>query len=99
MPMGAEQRDTNRLREICHDLRRPLNTILGWTYVLRNSNPSKESLAEGLEAIERNATRPSEKYRGVLALGFGVIGPILSIDHRQWRMKLEASVGLPTLPR
>jgi diguanylate cyclase len=32
-----------------------LNTILGWTHVLRNSNPSKESLAEGLEAIERNA--------------------------------------------
>jgi signal transduction histidine kinase len=56
MPMGIpKQRDTNRLREICHDLRTPLNTILGWTYVLRNSNPSKESLIEGLEAIERNA--------------------------------------------
>jgi signal transduction histidine kinase len=56
MPMGSlEQRDTNRLREICHDLRTPLNTILGWIYVLRNSNPSKESLTEGLEAIERNA--------------------------------------------
>jgi len=50
-----KQRDTNRLRKICHDLRTPLNTILGWTYVLRNSNPSKESLIEGLEAIERNA--------------------------------------------
>ena len=56
MPMGIpKQPDTNRLREICHDLRTPLNTILGWTYVLRNSNPSKESLIEGLEAIERNA--------------------------------------------
>lgn len=54
--MGSpEKSDTNRFREICHDLRTPLNTILGWTYVLRNSNPSKESLTEGLEAIERNA--------------------------------------------
>jgi signal transduction histidine kinase len=50
-----EQLDTDRLRRICHDLRTPLNTILGWTHVLRNSNPSKESLAQGLEAIERNA--------------------------------------------
>jgi signal transduction histidine kinase len=50
-----EQLDTNRLRQICHDLRTPLNAILGWTHVLRNSNPSKESLAEGLEAIERDA--------------------------------------------
>jgi signal transduction histidine kinase len=56
MPIESpEQRGTNRLREICHDLRTPLNTILGWIYVLRSSNPSKESLTEGLEAIERNA--------------------------------------------
>jgi signal transduction histidine kinase len=65
MPIGSpEQRGTNRLGEICHDLRTPLNTILGWIYVLRSSNPSKESLTEGLEAIERNA-HPKGSMRGI----------------------------------
>jgi|HubBroStandDraft_6_1064221.scaffolds.fasta_scaffold526901_2 signal transduction histidine kinase len=57
---NLEQCDLDRLRQICHDLRTPLNTVLGWTYVLRTCDPTRESLAEGLDAIERNARAQAE---------------------------------------
>jgi PAS domain S-box-containing protein len=42
------------LATLSHELRTPLNAILGWSQLIRRGQ-DKETLAEGLEVIERNA--------------------------------------------
>lgn len=39
---------------LSHELRTPLNAILGWVQILRNHQDDPETLAHGLEVIERN---------------------------------------------
>jgi PAS domain S-box-containing protein len=43
------------LATLSHELRTPLNAIYGWTQLLRQTSPSPEKLAHGLETIERNS--------------------------------------------
>lgn len=43
---------TEVVAAICHDLRGPLNAILGWATILRRTAP--ESMARGLDVVERN---------------------------------------------
>ena len=43
------------LATLSHELRTPLNAILGWAQVLRRGNAREGDLAQGAEAIERNA--------------------------------------------
>src|SRR5262245_29454161 len=43
------------LATLSHELRTPLNAVLGWATTLRVGSPRTRELAEGLEAIERNA--------------------------------------------
>jgi len=43
------------LATLSHELRTPLSAILGWTHLLRTTTPDRESLAKGLEIVERNA--------------------------------------------
>ena len=42
------------LAVVSHELRSPLNAILGWTRVLQSSPPDSATLAHGLEAIARS---------------------------------------------
>lgn len=42
------------LAVISHELRSPLNAILGWVRVLRNKNPDESTVAQALETIERS---------------------------------------------
>jgi PAS domain S-box-containing protein len=55
-----ETLDANRLKDeflatLSHELRTPLNAILGWAAMLRRPDLSAESLARGIDTIERNA--------------------------------------------
>jgi PAS domain S-box-containing protein len=43
------------LANLSHELRTPLNAVLGWASVLRASHRQDLELAQGLEAIDRNA--------------------------------------------
>jgi signal transduction histidine kinase/CheY-like chemotaxis protein len=56
----TEAERSNRLKEeflatLSHELRNPLNSILGWAAVLTNTPDLPEDISKGLEAIERNA--------------------------------------------
>jgi signal transduction histidine kinase len=42
------------LSTLSHELRTPLNAILGWTHVLQRSPDKVESVAKGMQVIERN---------------------------------------------
>jgi PAS domain S-box-containing protein len=42
------------LRLLSHELRNPLNSILGWTNILRSSNLTSEQANKAIETIERN---------------------------------------------
>ncbi|NJR26454.1 MAG: PAS domain S-box protein [Richelia sp. CSU_2_1] len=55
-----EAQEANRmkdefLRTLSHELRTPMNSILGWAQMLRQRKLSSEKMAVGLETIERNS--------------------------------------------
>ncbi|MGG6265953.1 PAS domain S-box protein [Leptolyngbya sp. AN03gr2] len=66
---AAEQ--ANRIKDeflavLSHELRSPLNPILGWTKILRTGNLNPERTAQALETIERNAQLQSELIEDLL---------------------------------
>lgn len=56
----SEAENANRVKDeflatVSHELRNPLNAILGWSGLLRSRETNKEQAHHGLEVIERNA--------------------------------------------
>jgi PAS domain S-box-containing protein len=56
----AEAESANRMKDeflatVSHELRNPLNAILGWTRLLRSGNLDPAKSARALEIVERNA--------------------------------------------
>ncbi len=57
--LSAEAREANRIKDeflttLSHELRTPPSAMMGWTRILRTSQPDSERTAHGLEVIERN---------------------------------------------
>lgn len=55
-----EAESANRMKDeflatVSHELRNPLNAILGWTHLLRSANLDPQKSSRALEIIERNA--------------------------------------------
>lgn len=58
-------REANRMKDeflavLSHELRSPLNAILGWSHLLRTRQFSPDKIAQGLETIERNAKKQNQ---------------------------------------
>ncbi|MEC4893274.1 MAG: ATP-binding protein [Oscillatoria sp. PMC 1051.18] len=56
----TEAEKLNRLKDeflanLSHELRTPMNSILGWSQLLRSGNVSREKMTRALQVIERNA--------------------------------------------
>lgn len=67
----TEAETANRTKDqflaiISHELRSPLNAILGWTKLLQSSNMDKIATARALATIERNAKLQNELIQDLL---------------------------------
>lgn len=94
---GAREKaeEANRLKDlflatVSHELREPLNAILGWTRVLRSREFDATTLAYAIETIERN-----------IGLQVRLVGDLLDtarVEHGKLRLNLQ-SLDLEPLVR
>ena len=69
------------LATLSHELRTPLTSLLGWSSVLRESRRDERVLAQGLEAIDRNARVQAQLIDDLLDVSRIVSGK-LNLDVR-----------------
>ena len=63
---GANRAKDEFLSMLSHELRNPLNSLLGWTQLLRRPNIEPTRVTQGLEAIERSAKAQSKLIEDLL---------------------------------
>jgi chemotaxis methyl-accepting protein methylase/signal transduction histidine kinase len=78
------------LSNLSHELRNPLNTMLGWTQLLRTRKLSETAIARALETIERSARAQSKLIEDMLDIARITSGKMRL--HRR-RLDLVAVVG------
>jgi signal transduction histidine kinase/ActR/RegA family two-component response regulator len=61
---------------VSHELRSPLNAILGWTQVLRRTGADPEKLVQGLDVVERNAKLQSRLVEDLLDMSRMMAGKL-----------------------
>jgi PAS domain S-box-containing protein len=66
-----ELRAANRMKDeflaiLSHELRSPLNAILGWAQLLRSRKLNETQMAKGMETIERNARTQTQLIEDLL---------------------------------
>ncbi|HEX2138088.1 MAG TPA: ATP-binding protein, partial [Woeseiaceae bacterium] len=82
----GEAERASRLKEeflatLSHELRSPLNAIVGWTHVLRQSLEGSE-LAQAVETIERNALAQAKLIDDLLDMSRIMAGKVgLTLEH------------------
>lgn len=64
------------IAQITHDLRSPLNAILGWTKVLRSRSLNPQTIAEALATIEQSAEKQRHMIEDLLDVSRIVTGKL-----------------------
>jgi PAS domain S-box-containing protein len=77
----SEAERVNRMKDeflatLSHELRTPLNAVLGWATTLRMGSPRTQELAQGLEAIERNARIQAQIINDLLDMSSIISGKV-----------------------
>jgi signal transduction histidine kinase/ActR/RegA family two-component response regulator len=70
------------LATLSHELRNPLNAILGWSQLLKSAPLPPEEVAEGIEIIERNARAQTQIIEDLLDMSRIISGKV-RLDVRQ----------------
>lgn len=81
------------LATLSHEMRTPLNAIVGWISILRTGDFSPENLAEGLDVIERNTNAQLQLMDDVLDVARIVSGK-LRLDIRECDLTKAIQAGL-----
>ncbi|MBD2593683.1 PAS domain S-box protein [Nostoc spongiaeforme FACHB-130] len=96
----AEAEAANRAKDefvamVSHDLRSPLNSILGWTQLLRTRKLSPENINHALETIERNAQSQAKLLEDLLNMSRILRGK-LQLELRQVHLGTIVSQAIQT---
>lgn len=83
----ARAEDASRAKDdflatLSHELRTPLSSILGWSQLLRQGDPTPEEIREGVESIYRNARMQSLLIEDLLDMS-RIIGGGLRLNIRE----------------
>jgi signal transduction histidine kinase/CheY-like chemotaxis protein len=75
------EREANRLKDeflatLSHELRTPMNAVLGWVRVLRSTDADYPTRERGLESIERNARAQARLIEDLLEISRIVTGKL-----------------------
>ncbi|MCU0527641.1 MAG: hybrid sensor histidine kinase/response regulator [Elainella sp. Prado103] len=82
------------LAVLSHELRSPLNPILGWTQMLRSHHLSPEMTSRALEAIERNAKLQVQLIEDLLDVSQILQGKLkLNVDLVNLNAVIEAAIA------
>ena len=93
-----EAESANRAKDIflatlSHEMRGPLNAIVGWTNILRAEGHTEGHIAEGLDVIERNTKMQVQLIQDVLDVSGIVSGKMrLEIRNCDFREPINAAV-------
>lgn len=72
----ADRRKDQFLATLSHEVRTPLNTILGWSYLLRTTDPPKQTVSEGSQIIEQNVRVQKKLIDDLLEISSIVAGKL-----------------------
>ncbi|QDT75125.1 hybrid sensor histidine kinase/response regulator [Lacipirellula limnantheis] len=72
----ANQMKDEFLATLSHELRNPLNAILGWAQILRSNALPPAETAEGIEVIERNARAQAQIIEDLLDMSRIISGKV-----------------------
>jgi PAS domain S-box-containing protein len=97
----SEAEAANRIKDeflavLSHELRSPLNPILGWSQLLQKRQPDAATLARGLETIERNAKLQTQLIADLLDVSRILQGK-LSLDVAPVNLKTTIEAALETV--
>jgi signal transduction histidine kinase/DNA-binding response OmpR family regulator len=94
----AEAEEANRLKDqflanVSHELRAPLNAMLGWVMLIRNGRLDDESRGRALETIERNARAQNKLIDDLLDVSRAIIGKLhLELKPTSLASVIEAAI-------
>ncbi len=81
------------LATLSHELRTPLNAIVGWSVMLRGAKVGDADLAEGMDAIERNARVQAQLVEDLLDVSRIIAGKLrLDVQHVELAPVVDAAV-------
>ncbi|MBD1920981.1 PAS domain S-box protein [Microcoleus sp. FACHB-831] len=95
---AEELAQANRMKDeflatLSHELRSPLNAILGWTQLLRSRKFNEASTAKALETIERNARAQTQLIEDLLDVSRIITGKLrLTVRPVELVSVIEAAV-------
>ncbi len=77
----GEAQDANRIKDeflaiVSHELRTPLNAILGWSQLLQQGSLDNETIAEAVDAVQRNAKAQAQLIEDLLDISRIIRGQI-----------------------
>ncbi|PSN16009.1 hypothetical protein C7293_04740 [filamentous cyanobacterium CCT1] len=94
----SEAEAANRIKDeflavLSHELRSPLNPILGWSQLLQKREPDPDTLLRGLQTIERNAKLQTQLIADLLDVSRILQGKLnLDVAPVQLKATVEAAI-------
>jgi CheY-like chemotaxis protein len=81
------------LATVSHELRNPLNAMLGWARLLSGGNTNDETMARGLKSIEQNAKAQAQLIEDLLDVSRIISGKFrLNVEPIQVLRVIEAAI-------